>query len=101
MITDLSNKFYNFKQVTKRIITIRLTNFFKEKEITRMAKYVCQVCGYVHEGNSAPEACPVCKAPASKFTEQDWQQKRHPAFSFVSHFPKGLLSACHTGHEVR
>ena len=35
-----------------------------------MAKYVCQVCGYVHEGNSAPEACPVCKAPASKFTEQ-------------------------------
>ena len=32
-----------------------------------MAKYVCTVCGYVHEGDSAPEFCPVCKAPASKF----------------------------------
>ncbi len=33
-------------------------------------KYVCQVCGYVHEGDSAPEKCPVCNAPASKFTQQ-------------------------------
>ena len=32
-----------------------------------MAKFVCQVCGYVYEGDSAPEFCPVCKAPASKF----------------------------------
>ena len=31
-------------------------------------KYVCSVCGYVHEGDSAPAQCPVCKAPASKFT---------------------------------
>ncbi len=35
-----------------------------------MAKYVCTVCGYVHEGDSAPEKCPVCNAPASKFIEQ-------------------------------
>ena len=35
-----------------------------------MSKFVCQVCGYVLEGDSAPEACPQCKAPASKFTEQ-------------------------------
>ena len=35
-----------------------------------MAKYVCSVCGYVHEGDEAPEACPVCKAPKSKFIEQ-------------------------------
>ena len=33
-------------------------------------KYVCQVCGYVHEGDSAPEFCPQCKAPAEKFTAQ-------------------------------
>ncbi len=32
-----------------------------------MAKYVCKVCGYVHEGDEAPESCPVCKAPADKF----------------------------------
>ena len=35
-----------------------------------MSKYVCSVCGYVHEGDSAPAACPVCKAPADKFTKQ-------------------------------
>ena len=35
-----------------------------------MAKFVCSVCGYVHEGDSAPEFCPVCKVPADKFTEQ-------------------------------
>ena len=34
-----------------------------------MAKFVCSVCGYVHEGDSAPEKCPVCKVPASKFNE--------------------------------
>ena len=33
-------------------------------------KYVCHVCGYVHEGDSAPEKCPICNAPASKFTQQ-------------------------------
>ena len=35
-----------------------------------MAKYVCQICGYVHEGDAAPEFCPQCKAPADKFTLQ-------------------------------
>ena len=36
-----------------------------------MAKYVCSVCGYVHEGDAAPAECPVCHAPASKFKEQE------------------------------
>ena len=35
-----------------------------------MKKFVCSVCGYVYEGDAAPEACPICKAPASKFKEQ-------------------------------
>ena len=33
-------------------------------------KFVCSVCGYVYEGEKAPEFCPVCKAPAEKFTVQ-------------------------------
>jgi len=41
-----------------------------------MKKYVCSVCGYVHEGDPLPGVCPVCKAPASKFilqsTEMAW-----------------------------
>ena len=35
-----------------------------------MKKWVCSVCGYVYTGDKPPEACPQCKAPASKFSEQ-------------------------------
>ncbi len=35
-----------------------------------MAKYVCSVCGYVHEGDNPPEKCPQCGVPASKFVKQ-------------------------------
>ena len=37
-----------------------------------MTKWVCGICGYVYEGEALPEdfKCPVCKAPASKFTKQ-------------------------------
>ena len=34
---------------------------------TTMDKWVCTVCGYIYEGEQPPEACPVCKAPASAF----------------------------------
>lgn len=34
-----------------------------------MKKWVCQVCGYIHEGDTPPEVCPQCKAPAEKFSE--------------------------------
>ena len=40
-----------------------------------MKKFVCSVCGYVHEGDSAPEKCPVCKVPAEKFKEQVGEMK--------------------------
>ena len=35
-----------------------------------MKKFVCSVCGYVHEGDAAPEKCPQCGVGADKFTEQ-------------------------------
>jgi len=35
-----------------------------------MKKWICTICGYVHEGDSPPDACPQCAAPAEKFTEQ-------------------------------
>ncbi len=34
-------------------------------------KWYCTVCGYVYEGPEAPEACPICKAPAEKFKKMD------------------------------
>ena len=36
-----------------------------------MAKWVCSVCGYVHEGDTPPERCPICKVPASKFNKME------------------------------
>ena len=35
-----------------------------------MKKFVCSVCGYVHEGDAVPEFCPQCHAPAAKFVEK-------------------------------
>ena len=35
-----------------------------------MKKWVCSVCGYVHEGDTAPDFCPICKAPKEKFVLQ-------------------------------
>jgi rubrerythrin len=35
-----------------------------------MKKFVCSICGYVHEGDYPPEVCPQCKAPAEKFIEK-------------------------------
>ena len=34
-------------------------------------KYICSVCGYVHEGDSAPDQCPQCGVPAEKFNKQE------------------------------
>lgn len=36
-----------------------------------MKKFVCSICGYVYEGENAPEKCPQCGAPASKFNAAD------------------------------
>ena len=33
-----------------------------------MAKFICSVCGYIHEGMTAPEKCIICKSPSSQFT---------------------------------
>ena len=40
-----------------------------------MKKFVCTVCGYVHEGEKPPEECPVCHQPASKFREEKAEKK--------------------------
>ena len=40
-----------------------------------MKKFVCSVCGYVHEGAEAPDFCPICKAPKEKFVEQAGEKR--------------------------
>ncbi len=53
-------------------------------------KYICTVCGYVHEGDSAPEKCPQCGVPASKFKEVD----EEAAVKFVTEHEIGVAKGC-------
>ena len=42
-----------------------------------MKRFICSVCGYVHEGAEPPEECPVCHQPGEKFREAPLEQERH------------------------
>lgn len=43
-----------------------------------MAKWKCPVCGYIHEGPEAPEACPICKQPKEKFIKLEDTVMKNP-----------------------
>ncbi len=49
--------------------TIKFNEEPEKKEVKKMAKWKCTVCGYIHEGDTPPEKCPVCKQPAEKFVK--------------------------------
>ena len=55
-----------------------------------MAKWRCTVCGEVVEGDAAPEKCPLCKAPASKFEEIKENAKLDWAAEHVVGVAKGV-----------
>ncbi len=54
-----------------------------------MAKWICPVCGYVHEGDAAPEFCPVCKVPGSKFNKQE-----ESALTWAAEHVLGVAKGC-------
>lgn len=53
-------------------------------------KFICTVCGYVYEGEHAPEKCPMCGVPASKFKEL----KEYGAMQFVAEHEVGVAKGC-------
>jgi rubrerythrin len=53
-------------------------------------KFICTVCGYVHEGDAAPEKCPQCKVPASKFKELN----ESDVLKFVTEHEIGVAKGC-------
>ena len=55
-----------------------------------MAKFICTVCGYVYEGDAAPEKCPQCGVPASKFKELDESAE----IKFVTEHEIGVAKGC-------
>lgn len=61
-----------------------------------MAKFICTVCGYVHEGDAAPAQCPQCKVPASKFKMLD----ESAAISFVQEHVIGIAKEYGVDEEM-
>ena len=53
-------------------------------------KFICTVCGYIHEGDHAPEKCPMCGVPASKFKELT----EDAGLSFVAEHEVGVAKGC-------
>ncbi|MCH5216287.1 MAG: NADH peroxidase [Muribaculaceae bacterium] len=53
-------------------------------------KWICTVCGYVHEGDEAPEKCPQCNVPASKFKLLDESEE----VTFVTQHEIGVAKGC-------
>ena len=41
-----------------------------------MKKFVCTVCGYIHEGDTPPERCPVCKTPYNLIDYRESTQRK-------------------------
>ena len=73
-IIALYNEFYG-KPLSHLAEEMLHTTYYDKSEIlnrdkkgdTIMSKWVCTVCGYVHDGDTPPEKCPLCKQPASVF----------------------------------
>lgn len=38
-----------------------------------MKNWVCEDCGYIHEGEEAPDSCPACGALKESFTPDSKQ----------------------------
>jgi len=55
-------------------------------------KWVCTVCGYVHEGPEPPAQCPMCKVPASKFKEVAADSTT--GLTFVDEHKIGVAQGC-------
>ena len=64
-------------ETAKKLLNMIPNNENRKKEVKVMKKWVCSVCGYVHEGDTPPEKCPVCKQPAEKFNLVE-EEKKNP-----------------------
>ena len=64
-------------ETAKKLLNMIPNNENKKKEVKAMKKWICSVCGYVHEGDTPPEKCPVCKQPAEKFNLVE-EEKKNP-----------------------
>ena len=76
-IKDMGNLDLNkAEEVANEIARLIETDEFKEageveQIVENKTKWVCQVCGHVHYGDEAPEACPLCGVPSNMFKKEE------------------------------
>ena len=63
-------------------------------------KYVCPICGYVHEGNEPPEKCPQCGCAGAKFLVKEATDKMTWACEHEIGVAKGLDAEVVKGLEM-
>ena len=64
-------------EAAKKLLKLIPNN--EKKEVKKMEKWKCTVCGYVHEGPMTDDfTCPVCKQPASKFVKIEDAPAKNP-----------------------
>jgi len=86
--------FRMFPYICKEQMTSVTTilDYTTNKNFTKMKKkWICTVCGYVHEGDEAPEFCPQCKQPKSKFKEM---VETTGALTFADEHVIGVAKGC-------
>jgi hypothetical protein len=71
-ITDMGE----FSEADARDIADRIAELLEGLPVPQdpnagQTRWICTVCGYVHTGDAPPEACPVCRQPASAFRRMD------------------------------
>ena len=72
-----------------------ILTFKNNDKIMNTTKWICPVCGYVHEGENAPEKCPQCKVPGSKFKKME----ENAALQFVTEHELGIAGMIPQGPE--
>ncbi len=75
-ILTLYQEFYGqpLSELAEKMLHTVYTDRSKELGGTKMERYRCTICGYIHEG-PLPEGftCPICKQPASMFEKLEEQ----------------------------
>ena len=55
---------YHERRYRKLLDNVKKNKVFKKEKVV---KWKCRNCGYVHEGDEAPDVCPACQHPQSYY----------------------------------
>ena len=62
-------RFFTYLCNRSNLELFKTTNYKQLKDTIMTKKFRCLVCGYIHEGETAPEECPLCGVGPEDFVE--------------------------------